>query len=89
MVEVKVQVGVQVAVQVDPVVAPCLLFQGSSEESVLEALTSGMALHDDRSHLFHHTLETYKQTELLEHWEPSYAEQLDYNCFQRNHPQLH
>ena len=89
MVVVEAQAEVQVEVQVDPVMAPCLLVQGSSEEAVLEALTSGMAWHDGRSHLFHHTLETYKQTELLEHWEPSYAEQLDYNCFQRNHPQLH
>ena len=58
MVEVEVQVEARVEVQVDPVMAPCLLVQGSSEEAVLEDLTSGMALHDGRSHLFHHTLET-------------------------------
>ena len=57
-VAVEVQEGVQVEAQVDPGVAPCLLVQGSSEEAVLEALTSGMALRDGRSHLFHHTLET-------------------------------
>ena len=57
-VQVEVQVEVRVEVRVDPVMAPCLLVQGSSEEAVLEDLTSGMALHDGRSHLFHHTLET-------------------------------